>query len=101
MNVNFEYKDVSASSRLERLATDRLEKLENKYDFIVAADVYFKKENTSSPDTGMLTEIRINVPGTTLFSSGNTGSFEASIAKASIDIGSQLQKKKDKMQAHY
>ncbi len=100
MNINFEYKDVAASKRLEQLATEKLEKLENKYDFIVAADVYFKSENTSGKDTGKVVEIRLNVPGTTLFSSTNSTSFEASIAKAVSEVQGQVQKRKEKMQAH-
>jgi putative sigma-54 modulation protein len=100
MNINFEYKDVSASARLEALATEKLEKLEAKYDFIVNADVYFKKENTTSDDTGRITEIRINVPGTTLFAQANNGKFESSLAKAASEVGTQLRKKKDKMQTY-
>ncbi|EDM43115.1 hypothetical protein SCB49_12859 [unidentified eubacterium SCB49] len=100
MNINFEYKDVAASKRLEALATEKLEKLENKYDFIVAADVYFKTENTKGVDDGKIVEIRLNVPGTTLFSSTNNTSFEASIAKAVSEVKVQVQKRKDKMQAH-
>jgi putative sigma-54 modulation protein len=100
MNINFEYKDVSASTRLEALITEKLEKLEAKYTFIVNTDVYFKKENTTSPETGMITEIRINVPGTTLFAESNAGSFEASLAKAANEVGAQLRKKKEKMQTH-
>ncbi|NND87766.1 MAG: ribosome-associated translation inhibitor RaiA [Flavobacteriaceae bacterium] len=100
MNVNFEYHDVSASKRLEALATEKLNKLEAKYDFIVAADVYFKKENTSSDETGMISGIRINIPGTTLFAEANNGSFESALAKASDEVRVQLQKKKEKMQTH-
>ena len=100
MNINFEYKDVAASKRLEAMATEKLEKLENKYDFIVAADVYFKSENTKGEDTGKVVEIRLNVPGTTLFSSTNSTSFEASIAKAIGEVQVQVKKRKDKMQAH-
>lgn len=100
MNINFEYKDVSASKRLEALAEEKLNKLEDKYDFIVNADVYFKKENTSTPDTGMICEIRINVPKTTIFSSSNNGSFEVSISKAANEVKTQLQRRKDKMQTH-
>ena len=100
MNINFEYKDVSASQRLEALATEKLEKLEAKYDFIVKTDVYFKMENTASPETGRITEIRINVPGTTLFAEANNGSFESSLAKAATEIAKQLRKKKEKMQMH-
>ncbi|MFT7073131.1 ribosome hibernation-promoting factor, HPF/YfiA family [Patiriisocius sp. Uisw_017] len=100
MSINFEYKDVAASKRLEALAEEKLNKLEDKFDFIVNADVYFKLENTSSPKTGMICDIRINVPGTTLFSGGNTGAFESAIAEAVNDAKTQLRRRKDKMQAH-
>ena len=100
MNINFEYKNVAASKRLENMAAERLTKLEDKYDFIVACDVYLKKENTSSPQTGFICEIRINIPGSTLFAGSNSGSLEASIAKATSDVKSQLQRKKEKMQMH-
>ena len=43
MNINFVYDDVKASARLEELATKKLEKLEDKYDFIVRADVLKKR----------------------------------------------------------
>ena len=32
MHINFEYKDVSASKRLEKMVAERLNKLEDKYD---------------------------------------------------------------------
>ena len=100
MHINFEYKDVSASKRLEKMVAERLNKLEDKYDFIVTCDVYLKKENTSSPQTGFICEIRIHVPGTSLFAGSNSGSLEASIAKAASDVRSQLHRKKGKMQMH-
>lgn len=62
--------------------------------------MYLKKENTSSPQTGLICEIRINIPGATLFAGSNSGSLEASIAKATSDVKSQLQRKKEKMQMH-
>ena len=46
MQINFEYDSVAASNRLEELATKKLNKLADKYDFIVRADVFFKTENT-------------------------------------------------------
>ena len=100
MNINFEYKDVAASKRLEAMVSEKLNKLEEKYDFMVGCDVYLKTENTSSPETGMICDIRVNVPGTKVFASGNTGAFESAIADAVSDVKRQLQKKKEKMQAH-
>lgn len=100
MNINFEYHDITASERLEQLATEKINKLESKYGFMVAADVYFKKENTSSVETGMISGIRINIPGTTIFAESNKKSFEAALAQAASEVRVQLQKKKEKMQTH-
>lgn len=100
MTINFEYDDVSASKRLEELATKRLNKLVDKFDFIVRADVFFKTENTSSPETGMICNIRLSAPGPRLFSDSSNSSFEAAIAKSASDLERQLEKRKDKMKSH-
>lgn len=100
MNINFEYHNVKASNRLEILAADKLSKLEDKYDFMVSSDVYFKKENASAGSSGTTCSIRINTPGPTLFAESSVASFEASIAGAIDNLKRQLQKRKDKMQAH-
>lgn len=100
MNINFEYHEVQASPRLEAMATEKLNKLEGKFDFIVKADVYFTKENTNSPETGMHCKIRLDIPGPTIFTEESTGSFEASLAKAVSELQTQLKKRKDKMKSH-
>lgn len=97
MNINFQYHEVSASPRLEAMITDRLEKLEGKYDFIVDADVYFKKENASDPDGRKICSVRLNTPGPVVFAETSTSTFEASVAKVITELRSQLQKRKDKM----
>lgn len=97
MDIHFEYDQVKASERLESLAIQRLNKIADKYDFIVRADVLIKKENTSSPDTGMICAIRLSIPGPNLYSEASHGSFEASIAEATEDLERQLRKRKDKM----
>ncbi len=99
MNINFEYDDVKASNRLEIMAATKLEKLLDKFDFIVRADVFFKKENTSSPDTGMICNIRLSMPGPRLFAESSHASFEASIAESVDELHRQLQKRKAKMKA--
>lgn len=100
MNINFEYDDVKASNRLEIMAAKKLEKLLDKFDFIVRSDVFFKKENTSSPDTGMICKIRLSAPGPRLFAQSSTGSFEASIAASVEDLQRQLEKRKAKMKSY-
>jgi putative sigma-54 modulation protein len=100
MNINFEYHGVKASNRLEIMAAKRLEKLLDKYDFIVRADVFFKTENTSSPDTGMICNIRLSSPGPRLFAEASHSNFEQSIAEATDDLKRQLEKRKAKMKSH-
>ncbi len=100
MNINFEYDDVKASNRLEIMAAKKLDKLLDKFDFVVRADVFFKTENTSSPDKGMICNIRLSAPGPRLFAESSTGSFEASIAASVSDLDRQLQKRKAKMKSH-
>lgn len=97
MNINFEYDDVKASDRLEILAGSKLEKLEDKYDFIIRADVFFKAENTSEQETGKICKIRLSLPGPRLFAEASHDNYAASIAEAITDLERQLRKKKERM----
>jgi putative sigma-54 modulation protein len=97
MDINFNYVHVSASERLEEFTSKRLEKLEQRYDWIVRAEVFLKKENTSSPETGMICDIKLSAPGQNIFASSNEKNFETAITSTVDDIKRQLQKKKEKM----
>lgn len=100
MNINFEYDHVKASPRLEQLARKKLEKLLDKYDFIIRSDVFFKMENTSSPDSGSICSIRLSVPGPRLFAEASHAAFDQSIMEVVDDLDRQLRKKKAKMKSH-
>ncbi|QWX85149.1 ribosome-associated translation inhibitor RaiA [Cellulophaga sp. HaHaR_3_176] len=97
MNINFEYHDVKASERLEVFAGKKLTKLFDKYDNIIRADVFFKTENTSTPDTGLICNIRLSIPGPQLFAESSFGNFEAAIVKSIDELERQLRKRKDKL----
>lgn len=97
MTINFEYHDVQASERLEAFATEKLEHLFNKYSMILRADVFFKTENTSSNETGMICNIRLSVPGPRLFAEASHDDFIKSISESTKDLDKQLEKKKGKL----
>jgi putative sigma-54 modulation protein len=97
MNINFEYHDVKASERLEKVVTEKLENLHTKFEMIVGADVFFKTENTSSDETGMICNIRLSLPGPRLFAEASHDNFTSSISESIQDLDKQLTKKKGKM----
>ncbi|WP_439153048.1 HPF/RaiA family ribosome-associated protein [Winogradskyella sp.] len=66
-NIIFEYHDVSASESLEAYTSKKLEKLFKRNELVIRADVFFKTENTSSDNTGMIAGIRLSTPGSRLF----------------------------------
>ncbi len=100
MDINFEYHGAKASNRLEIMAAKKLSKLVDKYPFIIRADVFFKTENTSEYDTGLICNIRLSTPGPRLFAEASNASFEASIAEAISDLQRQLTKRKAKMKTY-
>lgn len=99
MNINFEYDQVQASTRLEELTARKIEKLIDKYDFIVRSYVFFANENTSEPDTGKICKIRLSVPGPQLFAEASHAEFEQSVAEVISDLERQLRKRKGKMKS--
>ena len=100
MDINYNYVHVTASERLEAFTTKRLDKLKDRYSWIVRAEVFFKTENTSDSDSGMICEIRISAPGQNIFTSSSERNFEIAISKSIDEVKRQLQKKKEKMITH-
>lgn len=100
MNIIFEYHNVSASARLEEFANKHIDKLVEKYDFLVRADVFFKTENTSDENKGKICKIRLSAPGPRLFAEASHGSFEASVKESVDELGRQLKKRKEKFRSH-
>ncbi len=100
MDINFNYVHVTASERLEEFTRKRLNKLKDRYSWIVRAEVFIKKENTSTPETGMICDIEISAPGQNVFTSSSEKTFEAAISKSVDELKRQLQKKKEKMSTH-
>ncbi|WP_421824473.1 ribosome hibernation-promoting factor, HPF/YfiA family [Flagellimonas oceanensis] len=97
MQIIFEYDEVAQSDRLEAMAKEKLEKLSNKYDMVIRADVFFKEENTSSDETGKICNIRLSLPGPRLFAESSEENFVKSIGKSVDNLERQLRKQKEKM----
>ncbi|RZT00057.1 ribosome hibernation-promoting factor, HPF/YfiA family [Aquimarina brevivitae] len=100
METIFEYVNVSASDRLEELANEKLNKLEDKYDFVHRADIFLKKKNTTSDENGHHCGIRLSAPGPRLYAESDEASFAEAIAETIKDLEDQLRKRKEKMKSY-
>ncbi len=97
MTTNFEYHDISASERLEAFTEEKLKPVFKRYEFVTRADIFFKKENTSSDETGMKCGIRLSAPGPRLFAESSHDNFEQSVAETVTELLRQLEKRQAKM----
>jgi putative sigma-54 modulation protein len=74
----------------------KLSKLDSFFDRIIDANVKLKLEN-SGQVRDKVAEVKIQVPGSTLFVSETNKTFEASIDSAADNLKRQLKKYKEKM----
>ena len=99
MDARFQYVKMDKSESLEEFSQKKLDRLEDKYDFIISADVHFKRHEVEEPK-GYICNINLSVPGPNVFSESNETSFEAALVESIKDINRQLQKRKAKMSTH-
>ena len=85
--------NLKHSERLEQMTREKLEKLATRYDFLVRADVFFKKENTPD-DKGQQCNIRLSLPGPQIYAESDETTFEWAMHETMRDLEVQLKKRK-------
>lgn len=87
---------------MENLINEKLDKIATYYDGITTAKVYLKDEvqRTHHKDNRTV-EIRIEVPGTSLFADDSAETFEQAIAGAANKLGRQVRKFKEQLNERY
>ena len=99
MDTVFEFVNLDDSDSLKEYTNKKLEKLHTKYDWIVKAHIYIKRDENQKPN-GYISEIKLSAPGPLIFAESNENSFEASIAETVRDVDRQCEKRKAKMNTH-
>lgn len=99
MKVHTESVQFKADQKLIDFVTKKVSKLEQFFDRIINAEVHLKLEN-SGQVKDKVAEVRLHVPGHSLFSKNTEKSFEAAVDSAVDDLRRQLEKYKEKMRAH-
>jgi putative sigma-54 modulation protein len=99
MNVKINAVGFVADVKLRDLLTDKLDKLNTFFDNIIDTEVFLKLDSNQTVKDKII-ELKVHIPGKTLFVSETTKSFEESL-DLSIDVMSrQIKKEKEKMKAH-
>jgi putative sigma-54 modulation protein len=99
MNVVIHPVHFDASNQLLEFINKKLSKLETFYDKIVEAEVFLKLENQQSVKDKVV-EIKLHIPGKTLFVAKTTKTFEESADLAIQTVAEQLKKQKEKVKTH-
>lgn len=86
------------SPPMEELVKEKVTKLSTFFERITSVHVFFKDEIQRFQHKDQRTvEIRIEVPGNTLFASDSAETFEKAIAKATQKLHRQLKKYKESL----
>lgn len=98
MKLNINYVDLETDQRLNGFIQKKVDKLETFYDRIIEGEVYLRPNNTSVES--VITELKIYVPGNSLFAKEEAASFEAGIDGCVEALRRQIIKLKDKQSTH-
>ena len=93
MKVHTEAVQFKADAKLRRYVEYKLSKLEHFFGRIIDAQVILKLENNGQVKD-KVAEIKLNIPGVSLFSCETKKTFEASVAAGVESIRRQLKRHK-------
>ncbi|SEQ88377.1 putative sigma-54 modulation protein [Hyunsoonleella jejuensis] len=99
MTVNFQYVDVDVSETLSKFTEEKLDKLFNKYEFLISAMVYFKQDEKDH-NAGKICNIELSLPGPRLYATSNEHNFEVAVRETISDLERQLKKRKQVFKTH-
>jgi len=99
MTINIQYVKMPTSEAMSEYVEKKLQKLSNKYDWLIRADVSFKMENNVY-GKGNICEIELGMPGPKIFASSKDATFEGAAKETILDLERQLKKRKAKMITH-
>ncbi|MGJ8550181.1 HPF/RaiA family ribosome-associated protein [Winogradskyella wichelsiae] len=99
MTVNFQYVNIDTSDTLSELTIEKLEKLANKFEFLISAQVYFKQDEKDH-EAGKICNIELSLPGPRIFATSNEKNYEMAMTETINDLTRQLKKRKEVFKTH-
>lgn len=95
MKLEMYYVDNDRSETLSDFIQTKVNKLETFYDGIINGEVYIRTEK-GDPKKEKIVEIRLNVPGTSLFAKEAGETFESAADETVEALRRQIKKFKEK-----
>lgn len=93
MTISIQFVKMPTSESLSAYTEKRLQKLANKYNWLISAEVSFKM----GPDSinNKVCEIELSLPGPKVFAGSKEENFETAVNKTISDLNRQLRKRKE------
>lgn len=83
------------SESMTAYTIDKLQKLDEKYDWLIKAQVFFKIDKDPS-GIEKICEIELSAPGSRIFATSREKNFEMAVKETISDLEKQLKKRKAK-----
>ncbi len=99
MNIKIHSIRFDADTKLEDFIENRVGKLTQFYDSIIAAEIFLRLDKAQNTEN-KVTEIKIEIPGNDLFAKRQSGSFEAATDAAVEALRKQITKHKEKLRSN-
>jgi putative sigma-54 modulation protein len=96
MNIKIHSVHFDADKKLLDFIEARVEKMNQFFEGIIAAEVFLRLENAQDLDNKIV-EIKLEIPGNDLFAKRQTSSFESATDQTVDALKRQLAKVKEKM----
>ncbi|MBE9603034.1 ribosome hibernation-promoting factor, HPF/YfiA family [Pedobacter sp. MC2016-24] len=95
MKITVQSIHFNADQKLLDFIQRKVDKLDQFFDQIISGEVYLKLENVED-EANKISEIKLNVPGQTMFAKEQCKSFEEATDLAIESLRKQITKHKDK-----
>ncbi len=99
MTINVQYVKMLTSESMTEIVSKKLNKLGNKYEWIISANVAFKLEKDPGGKRNIC-EIELSLPGPKIFASSKEKNFELAAKNTVSDLTKQLKKRKATFKQH-
>ena len=99
MKIHIQSIRFDADQKLLEFIQRKADKLDTFYDKIIDGEVYLRLNKDSESKDNKVVEIKLNLPGTTLFVKEHQASFEAATDLAVEVLKQQLKRHKEKKTA--